>query len=102
MSRHERRATAALERAGILEEGEATAANRDYWYGLINERAMAEYLGLSQRTLQGYRVSGDGPVFVRVSSRCIRYRRADGREWLEARLCRSTADAGQEASCHAQ
>ena len=31
--------------------------------GFFDTRAAADYLGLSRRTLDGYRVSGDGPAF---------------------------------------
>ena len=67
----------------------------DFWYGLINETAAAEFLNLSVRSLQGYRYKGGGPRFIRISSRCIKYRRIDGREWAEARLRSSTSDQGQ-------
>ncbi len=67
----------------------------DFWYGLINETAFAEYLNLSVRTIQGFRYKGGGPRFVRISSRCVKYRRIDGREWAEARLCSSTSEKGQ-------
>ena len=39
-------------------------------------REAAHYLGLSARTLNRYRVSGDGPVFHRFGGR-VRYRRDD-------------------------
>ena len=67
----------------------------DFWYGLINETAFAEYLNLSVRTIQGFRYKGGGPRFVRISSRCVKYRRIDGREWAETRLRSSTSDQGQ-------
>ena len=79
----------------------ATAAQineADFWYGLINETAAAEFLNLSVRSLQGYRYKGGGPRFVRISSRCVKYRRIDGREWAEARLCSSTSDQVQGAA----
>ena len=39
-------------------------------------RRAAACLGLSRRTLDGYRVSGDGPAFHRFGNR-VRYRRPD-------------------------
>ena len=69
----------------------------DYWYGLIDEFAMAAFLDLSVRSLQGKRYKGGGPRFVRLSSRCVKYRRIDGREYAEARLRSSTSDQGPEA-----
>ena len=72
--------------------------SNNYWQALINEFAIAEFLGLSVRTIQGFRSKGGGPRFVRISSRCVKYRRIDGREWAEARLCSSTSDQVQGAA----
>ncbi len=68
--------------------------DRDYWYALINEKAAASFLDLERRTMQGMRQRGGGPNFIRISSRCIRYRRIDLREWAEARMRSSTSDVG--------
>ena len=62
----------------------------DYWHGLIDERAAAKFLGLEKRTLQAWRQNGRGCEFIRISSRCVRYRRIDLRAWAEARLRTST------------
>ena len=40
----------------------------------LNTREAAGHLGLSTRTLDRYRVSGDGPVFLRFGGR-VRYLR---------------------------
>lgn len=66
----------------------------DYWFSLIREKDAADFIGLVDRTLQQFRQKGGGPIFVRISSRCIRYRRIDLREWAEGRLRTSTADRG--------
>ncbi len=63
---------------------------------LLDERQAAEALGLTPRTLQEWRRTGGGPPFVRVSSRCVRYRVADLETWIEARLRRSTSDTGED------
>ena len=68
-----------------------------FWHALINEREAAGFLNLEPRTMQGLRQRGGGPVFVRISSRCIRYRRLDLRAWLEARIRSSTSDPGTTA-----
>ena len=68
--------------------------DNDYWHALIDERCAAEFMGLSVRTLQGLRYRGGGPRFVRISSRCTKYRRTDLRAWAEARLRTSTSDMG--------
>ena len=50
----------------------------------LSTREAAEYLGLSSRTLDRYRVSGEGPVFHRFGRR-VRYTRADLDAWAKAR-----------------
>ena len=62
----------------------------------LNTRAAAAYLGLSTRTLDRYRVSGDGPVFLRFGGR-VRYLREDLDEWARTRRRRSTSDDGSGA-----
>ena len=57
---------------------------------LIDESAAARILGVSIKFLQKRRTTGDGPPFVRISSRCIRYRRSDLKSWSEDRLRTST------------
>lgn len=71
----------------------------DYWNGLINEDDAARFLSLSPRTLQAFRQKGGGPEYVRISSRCIRYRRSELKAWSDARVQTSTSqDQGQEAA----
>jgi hypothetical protein len=50
---------------------------------LLVEVRAAELLGLSTRTLQAWRLKGEGPAFVRAG-RAIRYRRRDLVSWVEA------------------
>lgn len=69
-----------------------TPAFLDYWFQLINEKPAADFLDLTDRTLQKYRQQGGGPPFVRISSRCVRYRRVDLRRWAEDRLRSSTSE----------
>ena len=57
----------------------------------LNTREAAEWLGLSPRTLDRYRVSGEGPVFHRFGSR-VRYLLADIEAWASARRRVSTSD----------
>lgn len=61
---------------------------------LIDEEAAARFLNVGVRFLQKHRSTGDGPPFVRVSTRCIRYRRSDLKSWSEDRL-RTSTKAGQ-------
>lgn len=69
----------------------------DYWYALIDEKAAAEFLDLTDRTMQKMRQRGDGPRYSAISSRCLRYRRIDLRSWAESRMRSSTSDPGDEA-----
>ena len=59
----------------------------------LNTREAAAYLGLSTRTLDRYRVSGDGPVFLRFGGR-VRYLREDLDAWARTRRRKSTSDDG--------
>lgn len=70
----------------------------DYWYGLIDENDAAEFLHLTGRTMQAMRQKGGGARFIRISTRCIRYRRIDLRLWAESRMFKSTSDPGQAAA----
>ena len=60
--------------------------------GFFDTRCAATYLGLSARTLDGYRVSGDGPAFHRFGNR-VRYRRSDLDAWAARRRATTTAEA---------
>ena len=60
--------------------------------GFFDTRRAVDYLGLSPRTQDGYRVSGDGPAFHRFGNR-VRYRRADFDDWAAKRRATTTAEA---------
>ena len=64
---------------------------------LLTEVEAAKLLKFSPRFLQARRVRGDGPPFVRISCRAIRYRRSDLLTWVESRIRTSTADRGMDA-----
>lgn len=67
-----------------------------FWHSLIPESEAAAFLGLTPRCLQGWRYRGGGPPFVKISARCIRYRRSGLRAYADARLRTSTSDPGPE------
>lgn len=69
-------------------------AEGDYWHALIDERAAADFLDVSPRTMQSGRQTGNGPPFVRLSARAVKYRRVDLRAHSEKRLVQSTSDPG--------
>lgn len=70
----------------------------EYWFELIDENEAAKFDGVSPRTMQDRRQRGDGPPFVRMSSRCVKYRRFDQKTHADSKLRKSTSDTGQEAA----
>ena len=58
---------------------------------LMNERQAASILCYSVRALQNWRHRGGGPDFVKVSSRSVRYRRADLDKWIADRTVSNTS-----------
>ena len=58
----------------------------------------AKYLGLAVSTLEKFRLTGDGPRFVRIGVRAVGYLVEDLDSWLRARVRRSTSDKAEEAS----
>lgn len=63
---------------------------------LLTPKEAAEFLGLTPRFLEMRRYRGDGPLFIRISGRVIRYRREDLETWVGERVRSSTADPGHE------
>lgn len=61
---------------------------------LLTPAQAAAFLNLTPRWLELSRYNGDGPPFVRVSSRCVRYRVDDLRAWIGSRIRTSTSDLG--------
>ncbi|MCG3113346.1 MAG: helix-turn-helix domain-containing protein [Candidatus Manganitrophus sp. SB1] len=59
---------------------------------LYVERQAAQFLKVSEKTLQSWRFTGNGPKFVRISKRCVRYRRRDLTDWIEQHLKASTSE----------
>ena len=61
----------------------------------LNTREAAAHLGLSPATLTRYRVTGDGPVFLKFGGN-VRYLREDLDDWSRERRRRSTSDDGSQ------
>lgn len=61
---------------------------------LLTEAEAAELLGFTPRFLQNRRVRGDGPPYVAVSARAVRYLPEDLRSWAAERRRTSTSDPG--------
>jgi hypothetical protein len=61
---------------------------------ILTEIQAAIFLGdISPKTLQAWRVSGRGPVFIKVG-RLVRYRMEDLEKFLQQNRRRSTSDVG--------
>ena len=58
---------------------------------LISEEKAAAFLGVEQKTIQKWRQTGDGPKFVRLSKRCVRYSRTALIEWCKDHTVTSTS-----------
>ena len=69
----------------------------DYWDAFIDEKVAADFLGLTPRTMQGWRQKGGGPRYVAISSRCLRYTRRWLREHALQHVRTSTSDPGPSA-----
>ena len=84
----------------LATNGEALPPGQDpgYWHSLIDESESADFLDLTPRSMQGMRQRGGGPRFIRISARCIRYRRIDLKAWADARMRSSTSDSGEGAA----
>ncbi len=52
---------------------------------LLPQKRVATLLSVSPRALEAWRMRGVGPPFIRISKRCVRYRRRDVEAWLAAR-----------------
>jgi predicted DNA-binding transcriptional regulator AlpA len=59
---------------------------------LLTQRDVAARLGLSERTIERLRLSGDGPRFVKAT-RSVRYRECDLEAWIASRVVASTSEA---------
>ena len=69
---------------------------------LHDERALAARFGVSTRQIQRWRDTGEGPNFVRVGVRSIRYRERDVAEWLERQtFAHRAAELAQRSSRNA-
>ena len=65
---------------------------------LLRQEEAAAILNLTPRCLENWRHRGEGPKFIRISGRCIRYRQSDLEAWIEERVRTSTSDRGMDAA----
>lgn len=50
---------------------------------LMTTKEVAAYLGMAVSTLLLYRATGEGPTYIKILRRLVRYRKADVDSWLE-------------------
>ena len=65
---------------------EHAVSDPDYWFSLIDEKEAGKFLDLSSRHMQGLRYRGDGPLFMRLGTRCIRYTRTHLKKYADKHL----------------
>ncbi|MCC7393287.1 MAG: helix-turn-helix domain-containing protein [Sphingomonadaceae bacterium] len=58
---------------------------------IFTTREAAAYCRLGKPTLERFRITGDGPAYLKLGG-AVRYRRCDLDSWLAARLTRSTSE----------
>ena len=60
----------------------------------LDTSGAATYLGLKPSTLHNMRVTGDGPMFIKLGRRVV-YDVMDIEAWVASRKRRSTSDTGR-------
>ena len=76
----------------MAKHNDGTEANTLVKEGLLDESEAADYLGLSPRTLQNWRVRGGGPDYVKLSGRMVCYRLVDLNDWVAESIQNSTSE----------
>ena len=66
---------------------------------LLTTAEAAHHVRLSRRTLERYRVTGEGPEFLKIG-RLVFYEESSLDEWLEPKRRRSTSDPGPPPKRH--
>lgn len=62
----------------------------------LRTKAAADYCGLSKSTLDKYRLTGEGPTFLKLG-RSVAYDQRDLDAWLNSKRRQSTSDDGSTA-----
>jgi predicted DNA-binding transcriptional regulator AlpA len=57
----------------------------------LNEEELSALLKVSTRTIQRWRLNGDGPPFIRVGARSIRYSLYSCKTWADERTFKHLA-----------
>lgn len=58
---------------------------------ILTTHEAAGYCRLGKPTLERFRITGDGPAYLKLGG-AVRYRRCDLDTWLATRLTRSTSE----------
>ena len=66
-------------------------------YKYLTNNEAAEYLRMSPRTLEGYRVRGGGPAFCKVGRRVV-YVLQDLDAWVQGNRHESTSEISEHAA----
>lgn len=53
---------------------------------VMDEKNAALFIGVSQKTLQTWRSHRMGPPYIRITRKCIRYRKADLQDFIDSRV----------------
>jgi hypothetical protein len=61
---------------------------------LITEQALADYLGVAVQTPRKWRLTGEGPRYIKIG-RAVRYHPDDVDAFVAASRRRSTSDTGE-------
>ena len=67
---------------------------RAHNYAFAGQKQVAEYLGLSARTLERLRLTGGGPPFRKFGRRVL-YQWSEVLEWADGKRRTSTSDTGE-------
>jgi predicted DNA-binding transcriptional regulator AlpA len=71
---------------------ENLARDPDYLDRFLTEDEAARFMGYTSRCLQNWRVRGEGPFYIHISNKAVRYRKRDIILWAENRLVNSTSE----------
>jgi predicted DNA-binding transcriptional regulator AlpA len=80
-------------RHGVI-NADLSAAHGIRAQNILRGRDAANYLQISLRTLDGWRIKGGGPRYIKLKNKIILYRLADLDEWLTSQERNHTHDTG--------
>jgi predicted DNA-binding transcriptional regulator AlpA len=84
----------------ILGYMEALAITDSSFERLLTPQELSERLNIEQTLLERQRCNGEGPPYVRISPRVIRYRPEDVSRWLASRVSARLETSPQSSDEH--